>query len=294
MRESISDRNNHPLFSLVDDFVLTEHFSLIISQVIENSIELAIKRKEIDDAHNYAKDLFEGTFESSISMINLYSRTPNEAFHRNFDSTMNSEIETATIMYENWSRGCIDINIPFSKNKKDSTRVGVSDSKANINILSVSQNGEKRLSARKSGTSFSKILSNLSVKNIISLKEEPIEMTKTNFHSRMRQPTTSFADSKIINISKLRSMSITNNKIEESLRYLKLSELASSEVGHANGPTSQKSNANQPLALKSNQKLIRNTLVSRHFEKTFGINGELQELKAVKHDRISSVIQYAK
>jgi hypothetical protein len=270
-----------------------EFIELVLDFIITSSIDHSVRRANLAEVCKYAINLFEDSIENSINVRNLCYGSPRENFYCDFDNTMISEYEPLALDFENWNRGCVESILKPPKIKKVTPQISAQDNEQLLS-LTVNEVPRRRLSARKSEQVNMLIVPESPLKRYPSGREETISVTNADSRSLVRQPTNTPSGIRLIKISQMRSLSINTQKIEESLRNLKILELGYSETDDGTFRKSHRGNSKRFIISKDNQKEVRNSVMNKHIEKTFGIKGEPQEIKILKTDKISSLIQYAK
>ncbi len=276
---------------------LKEHVSVMINQIIANSVEKAISRMKVLEIHEFVTQSFGGCFDTSIELTFLNSQKPISGIHEKIPDFIETEHEPEPIRFENWSRGCVEIMSGIYRTKKGPPMI----SGQNSDITTISNIGQEsthgRISSRKPSVnqkiireiqnepSFNGILQAGNDSKLV-INEEPLVLDQ--------EPIIKLGYQKHVKLQIARSMSINTEMLEDSLRTKKILEFTNSRFGNGYLPKEEETNNKRRMknGLIGNEDRVISSIKLN--ERTFGITGEIQDIKSIKNDRLKPLMQHAK
>lgn len=300
--EKLPDKRKGNPASQLSKMPPKEYVGIILQRVIESAVEQSIIKSRIVEVHQFVVEFFGNSIESSITLDLLSSKAPQNDIVNLNESHCLIDNEPITLEVENWNRGCVATVERPPTIMKFGNQVSVAeDDISSISFYGSDNNQKRRTSQNKLLTRPSLISNRPSRVNFadsilkapIPIQEEPVKVKDEEIQATSRLSISNISK-RLIKLSQARSMSINSEKLEEELRQTKLAEfISSSQIRQSIFARSKKNPNNKGRLdeLSSDDKVMAG---NKQIERTFGLTGELQEIKALKNDKIKSILQHPK
>jgi hypothetical protein len=297
--EKISDKQKGKGASLLNKMAPKEYIAKTLHRIIEHAVEQSVLKTRIKEVHQFAVEFFGNCIESSINLDLMGSRVPVKHIETLREPGVLVEDEPKAVEFENWNRGCVSVIVRPSANLRSVNQTSaVEGDISSISFYGGDSSAKRRGSQARWLTRPSITSNRPSRMNITDnllkaqnpIEEEPINLKKEELQVTGRLSISNISK-RLIKLAHARSLSINSEKLEEELRQIKIVEFATN--GQIGLSTFVKNKVN---ALSKTHKTLndKGTSGNKPLERTFGLTGELQEIRTVKNDRIKSVFQHPK